>query len=314
MTDVTAPPDPDVRILALARLQSGVLTVAQLRALGLGADAVRTRVRRGQYRRLWRGVIWTEAELHPEPPWRTRATGALLLHGPAAKLGLQSAATALVIAGADARNDDIHVVLPRGNERHQVEGIRLHTWPVPPERTSVVDGLRTTDVVQTLADLVPRLPRHQAVSVLDSALNRGLVSDDDLVLAEGLAAGRPGCEVARPWWQLADARSQSVLETWTRLDCIDGGVPPDELQHPVRDRSGVLLGYGDLAWLRDQARPLIGEADGAAVHGAVPALYSDRLRANNFTAAGVRIIRFTWRDARRPGACAAMVRAALVNR
>ena len=120
-------------------------------------------------------------------------------------------------------------------------------------------------------------------------MNRGLVSDDDLVLAEGLAAGRPGCEVARPWWQLADARSQSVLETWTRLDCIDGGVPPDELQHPVRDRSGVLLGYGDLAWLRGQARPLIGEADGAAVHGAVPALYSDRLRANNFTAAGVRI-------------------------
>ncbi len=48
-------------------------------------------------------------------------------------------------------------------------------------------------------------------------------------------------------------------------------------------------------------------------HSTPEALFRDRYRANAFTAAGVDTIRLTWRDVRRPGRCAAMVRAALAT-
>ncbi|MFL6179733.1 MAG: hypothetical protein ACJ74E_07785, partial [Actinomycetes bacterium] len=162
------------------------------------------------------------------------------------------------------------------------------------------------------ADLVPRLRRNQAVAFLDSGLNLGLLNPGALAEARRLAAGRPGAEICRSWWELADARAESALETWTRLDCLDGDVAPDQLQYPVTTKEGQLLGFGDLAWLR-RRRPLIGEADGAGVHAAPAALYRDRYRSNAFVAAGTDIIRFTWADARRPGRCAGMVRHALAQ-
>lgn len=301
----------DETIHQLARLQHGVLSLSQAQALGLNRDDVRTRVRRGQYRRLWRGVVWVDAELAPEPSWESRAAGALLLHGPGAVLGLSSAARALAVAGADQPDRTIHVILPPGQERHQVPGIALHFWTVPPHHRITLGALRCTDAIRTLADLVPRLPRNAAVSVLDSALNRGLVQPSDLPQAQRIAAGRPGCQVASRWWDLADGRAESPLETWVRLDCVDGAVAPDELQYPIRDPQGRIIGYGDLAWLAGRTRRLIGEADGAEVHSRPRALFADRHRANAFVAEGADIIRFTWQDARRSGQCAGMVRRAL---
>ena len=304
---------PDARAYRLASRQHGVLSLNQAAQLGLTRDDVKTRVRRGQFKRIWRGVLWAAAEFADEPPWITRAQGALLLHGLDAVLGLGSAATALGISGADGSDDVIHVVLPRGSERHQVEGIRIHTWNVASTQRMLVGTLATTTAMRTAADLVPRLRRNQAVAFLDSGLNRGLLTPAALEDAQRLAAGRPGAEICRGWWKLADGRAQSALETWTRLDCIDGDVAPDQLQYPVTTDEGHVLGFGDLAWL-SRTRPLIGEADGAGVHAAPSALYRDRYRSNAFVSAGADIIRFTWADARRSGRCAGMARHALAQR
>ena len=93
---------------------------------------------------------------------------------------------------------------------------------------------------------------------------------------------------------------------------MDAGLSPDELQWPVLTAAGEVIGYGDLAWL-GRRRPLVAEADGDGPHSTPEALFRDRYRANAFTAAGVDTIRLTWRDVRRPGRCAAMVRAALAT-
>ena len=304
---------PDRLVDQLSARQHGAITVAQARGVGLSHDDIRTRVRRGQFARLWRGILWVWAESAETPAWETRAAGALLLHGPRSALGLGSAARVLTVAGADQPDDTVHVVRPRGGERHQLPGITLHFWDVPQSRLRTVKGLRCTDPLQTAADLVPRLRRNNAVAFLDSALNQGLLLPDDLVEAQQLAAGRPGCDVARGWWALADGRAASPLETWVRLDCVDGDVAPDELQYPVHDSWGRIIGYGDLAWLKRRNRPLVGEADGAGVHSAPKAVYHDRQRANAFVAQGVEIIRYTWADARRRGRCASLTRCALGN-
>ena len=85
-----------------------------------------------------------------------------------------------------------------------------------------------------------------------------------------------------------------------RLIAVDADMPPDDLQHEVRDAYGTLLGYGDLAWLRPGRRTLIAEADGREPHELPKALFRDRYRANDFVATDeVDVIRFTWEDTRR---------------
>jgi len=301
---------PDDRLRAQAASQRGVVSIEQARAAGVTVDDIRTRVRRGEYRRLHRGVLLIDAELYPEVPWMTRAFAAQLRHGREGFIGVGSAARVLGIAGADTDESNIAVVLPPGSERHQVPGIALHFWPLGRDDVMELGGLRLTTATRTLADLALHVPRNCAVSAMDSALNQNLVTADELQLSKSLTRGRPDCRKADEWWDLADGRSESPLETWTRLDCIDGGLAPDELQWNVLDSAGGFLGRADLAW-KKRRRALVGEADGAGPHSEPEALFNDRRRANNFVGAGVDIVRFTWRDARRRGCCAAIVRGAL---
>ncbi|MEJ5866737.1 hypothetical protein WDV85_03165 [Pseudokineococcus sp. 5B2Z-1] len=188
----------------------------------------------------------------------------------------------------------------------------VHRWD--PRAGEVVDlaGLPVTSRARTLADLVPRLDRPDALALLDAALRSGCA--EELATASRLCAGRPGTTAAGDLWALADARAESVLESRVRLRCHDGGVPPDDLQVEVRDEHGVLLARGDMVF-RDR-RPerrglLLLEADGAAPHSSPEALYRDRWRANALVALGHDLVRCTWRDNLTPGAVPAMVRRAL---
>ena len=123
------------------------------------------------------------------------------------------------------------------------------------------------------------------------------------------AFGRRGAEIAASWWKLADGRAESPLESRTRLIVTDADMPPDELQFPVRDKQGILLGYGDLAWRRRGRRTLILETDGREIHDRPEALYRDRHRANDFTTTGeVDVLRSTWEDTIRPAYLLSMLR------
>jgi hypothetical protein len=304
-------PTPDQQLMALASRQYGVVTTTDALARGFSQTDLSSRIRSGRYRSLWRGVMWVRPD-GPSVPWLTRVYGALQLYGPRAIAGLGTAADLRSIAGHDTGQREVQVIVPRDLKRRRVKGIVLHRWDVPQSSITLVDRIPCTDAVRTLADLVPRLPRNQAVATLDSALNQRLVSPADLITAQQLAAGRPGAGTCGGWWSLVDGRAATPLETWARLDCTDAGLAPDELQWPVHDDAGHLLGYGDMAWLGRQ-RPLVGEADGSDPHSTPDAVFRDRYRANAFVSAGVDTVRMTWADVRRPGRCAAIVRAALTT-
>jgi hypothetical protein len=169
----------------------------------------------------------------------------------------------------------------------------VHQLTLPESCVTSLDGIRATTTVKTLADLILRVTRYQAVSVLDSALNQGLLSPSDVAVMPALIRGRRGAVAARGHLSEADGRAQSPLETRVRLRCVDGDVAPDVLQHEVRDQDGYLLGVGDLAWLRAR---VIAEADGRNPHGRPEAVYADRRRQNLFVNAGWTVLRFTWTD------------------
>jgi hypothetical protein len=182
---------------------------------------------------------------------------------------------------------------------------------VPADQVVEADGFRVRAAVESLVDTGLNSPRPVALSILDSALHLGVVTGDELGWAVLRARGRRGVVALRRIAQIADGRAESPLESRVRLICIDGGLPPTELQHAVRDHYGNVIAIGDLAWIYRQRRPLLAEADGADVHSAPSAVFRDRARGNALTAKGYDTIRFTWRDTQRPAWVLGAVRAAL---
>ena len=213
--------------------------------------------------------------------------------------------------GGLRRTDAIHVALPgRAARVNRVRdpAIVLHQLEHPAEAVTAVHGVPVTTPLRTVVELILRERRYPAVSVLDSALNRKLISEQDLLSVPALIRGRRGAIAARGHLAEANGLAQSPLETRTRLRCIDGGVPPDVLQLEVRDDDGYLLGVGDLGW---RAPRVIAEADGREAHDAPDDLFSDRRRQNRLVNAGWTVLRFTWSDTLRPDYIPSVIRRAI---
>ncbi|MER7455403.1 hypothetical protein [Micromonospora sp. NPDC126480] len=232
--------------------------------------------------------------------------------GPAAIAVLSTAAELHGLAGL-RRTDEIHVSMPGGAARPArptQPGVMVHQLTIPPGHQTRADGIAVTTPLRTIADLILRERRYPAVCLLDSALNKGLVTEPDLSAVPGMIRGRRGAVAARGYLAEADGRAQSPLETRTRLRCVDGRVPPDVLQIQVRDDDGYLLGIGDLGW---RAPRVIAEADGRAPHEIPEAVFADRRRQNRLVNAGWTILRFTWQDTLDPGYIPWVVRQALTS-
>jgi hypothetical protein len=302
-----------MRIRRIAAGQDGVVTRAQARAVGLSRHDVDGLCRSGRWRPLARTVYLIDAEFFPEAPRPARIRAAMLSLGRDAVAVLGTAAELHGISGL-RRTDEIHVSLPGAAAkavRTSDPAISIHQLVLPASAVSAVRGIATTCPLRTVADIILRVDRYPAVSVLDSALNRQLIGADDLAAMPALIRGRRGAIEARRRLGEADGRAESPLETRTRLRCVDGRVPPDDLQTPVRDDDGHLLAVGDLGWRRAR---VIAEADGRDVHGTPDAVFQDRLRQNRIVNAGWVVLRFTWADTMRPDYIPHVVRAALASR
>lgn len=171
-----------------------------------------------------------------------------------------------------------------------------------------VSGARVVSPELALAQAVCELDREHAVAVLDSALQRGLLAESDLHRVRALARGRRGAARLADWWHLVDGRAQSPLETRARLQCVDAGIPPHDVQVPVRDRTGRVVARGDLGWIRPDGRLLVVEIDGAGPHSTPAALYEDRRRQNAVVGTGAVLLRFTAADVRTGHVVASTVR------
>ena len=84
--------------------------------------------------------------------------------GPDACAVLDTAAEVLGIAGL-RRTDRIHVNVPGSRPRHQrADGaVVVHQLAIEPHDRTSVDGIPATTVVRTLADVILRVSRYEAV-------------------------------------------------------------------------------------------------------------------------------------------------------
>ncbi len=186
------------------------------------------------------------------------------------------------------------VALPRASNRLSRDGMSARQFDAGMQ-TVLVAGRRVAFVEWAVAQAVPELPRRNGLAVVDSVLYRGLLTPTGLERAHDLARGRRGVAAAHELWELADGRAESTVESFCRLDCIDGGVPPDTLQLPLDD--SPYPERGDLGWELGDGRWLVAEVDGKEVHDVPAAAYADRSRQNGLVSTGrFSVLRFTSAD------------------
>lgn len=162
-------------IWRLANGQHGVVSRAQLLALGMSARSIEHRLRNGRLHLLRRGVY---AVGRPTVGKRGYWMAAVLACGREALLSHRSAAALWGIRRARTtavRREDVHVVVPRESPklRPGISAHRRHNHAAPGRRE--VDGIPITHPVATLIDLAAGLPDGQLEAAVNEADHLGLV-------------------------------------------------------------------------------------------------------------------------------------------
>jgi hypothetical protein len=120
-------------------------------------------------------------------------------------------------------------------------------------------GVPRTASARTTVDIAREDGIDDAVVVGDAALHRGLTTALDLEAVLVDCANWPGIRRGRAAVARLDGRSESPLETISRLRILESTLPRPRLQVNIHDLSGRWLGRTDFFW--EQAG-VIGEADG----------------------------------------------------
>src|SRR5215218_3201809 len=306
LTDPENVEHPDRRLAELAAGQHGVVARRQLSTLGLSDTMVRDRVARGGLVRLHRGVY---AVGHDRLRREGRWMAAVLAAGPGALLSHRDAAAlhGLRPPGNHARWEVTTTRRAGSTDRIRVFG----TVALDAQDATSVDGIPVTGVARTLVDLAATVPRAQLRKALNEAERQRLFDLRVIERAMAATARRNGT---------GHAEMQSALE---ELQAIGAHVTRSELE----DRFLALLDAHDLPrpltshWIDtmevDAAWPqqrLAVELDGWGAHATRRAFQEDRQRANDLTAAGWTLLRFTWADVTRwPQDTAQRVRGALAR-
>jgi very-short-patch-repair endonuclease len=202
----------------------------------------------------------------------------------------------------------IEVTLPGEGSGWEKGGVRVRRDAPDGGEVVVRRGHRTTSLLRTLSDLSRKLSLVETVVITDMALHNGLIKRADLSQWIHNRAGRKGVGPVRRVLDFAEADAESQMETRLRMLLVLNGLPRPEVQVPIRDDTGSVIGRPDLFY-REQRLGL--EYDGET-HRA--SLIEDNRRQNRLLLADVRLLRFTGADVlRRPESVVSQVRNALAQ-
>jgi hypothetical protein len=186
-------------------------------------------------------------------------------------------------------------------------GIHVHIAALPAGHVVVRRGMPVTSAARTVADLSRASSFRAGVVAADSALRSRQASKAELDLCITACAGWPGIQNARRVAAFADARSESVLESISRVAFHELGLPPPAPQAWVGSEDEI-IGRADFLW---RAFRTVGEADGAVKYADPARAMAQLERDARLRAAGFEVVHFTWQNiTRAPGQVVASIRTA----
>ena len=272
------------RITRLAGRQKGQISRIQLLDLGLGAGAIKHRLRTGRLQPSRHSGVYSlgVAPLTRERRW----AAALLACGTGAVLSHLSAAALWVLRSVDPVTIDISVP-HRAKRRH--EGIRVHR----PRQLASEDverhcGIPVTTVARTLIDLAEVLSTRALERALDEGEFLEIFDRNELQVALARNAGRNG---ASRLAKLLTRHEPGTTRTMSELEedffdlVMAAGLPQPEVNQPFGPYTP------DFLW---REHKLVVETDGGASHDRPSQRERDARRDAWFAARGYETLRFTW--------------------
>lgn len=191
--------------------------------------------------------------------------------------------------------------------------LRVHGCDTPADRVTLIDGSCSTDLVRTSIEVAATRSLSSAAVFIDAAMRRAVYLDvgagslRDRVLdpdhrallrrrwRDGLVpyAGRRWVTRVRAAVDLADPAAESVLESISRVEVIEAGLPAPRCGVPLQGDDGRWY-WVDMLW--DDQR-VIGEADGALKYAEPGVLLAEKRRQEALEGRGYRFVRWGWGDA-----------------
>jgi hypothetical protein len=283
----------DVRIGRLAGEQHGVVARWQLVAMGAGTHAIDRRQQSGRLHRLHQGVYAVGHRVVSRPGWWMAA---VLARGPDAVLSHWSAA-ALWGIRPNSR-EAVDVTVPRRSRTSS--RIRCHLSYLPPDETTVEDGIPVTTVARTIFDLAAVSPEETVESALGEAEYLRL---HDRVSLWDLLERHPRHRGA--------VAIRTCLTRRGQKDRNREPPPPDRIRSPLEERFLPFIDQNRLprprlnAWIEAggewhqvdclwPASKQVVEMDGWAGHSTRRAFRDDRARDRRLRVAGYGVTRLTW--------------------
>lgn len=296
----------------LLRRQAGLLSTLQCEELGIGREVRRRMVKHLRWTSPARSVYDTDPaplEDRVKADWfdhvaRWRTWFALLLHGPDT---IATGGCALVLHGVSGLPRDFPLEVARQDRspRRRRHGVAVVDYP--PFPTVTISDREVARIDHAAAQAIPKLPRQNALAVLDDLARRHRFSPVDLAALHDLVRCRNGVAMLHDLFGLVITRSESPAESFARLSCHDNGVPPDDVQALIV-MGGKVVARVDFIWRLPDGRWLVVEMDGLGPHSTQQALVRDAPRQNQLLASGqVIMLRFKPADNEKPGGIGAEI-------
>lgn len=183
-----------------------------------------------------------------------------------------------------------------GNRTHRKV---LHALPLSDDDVTTARGITVTSPARTIVD-VARMGRvEQAIIMGDHALNRAMITKDDLDAAAARVARLRGSRHASTAIAAMDHRSESVGETRCRRVLHGLGLVPT-LQRVVRYRGGFVARVDfcveDEALVIEFDGLIKYKLDGMDPEAKVQVLADEKKREENLTGLGLRVVRVVWKE------------------
>lgn len=272
---------------ALARRQHGVVARRQLLQIGLGRQAIATRMERGLLHEVHRGVyLFGTRRITRKGRWMA----AILASGARAVLSHRSAARLWGVMPYAAEWAEVTSPPPLRARR---ERIASHRGLIQGDEWEVVDGIPVTAVFRTIFDLAAVVEMRQLERAWHEALVRELTAAVSLPVLLDRYPGRRGNRKLRALLEseLPVGITRNDFEE-AFLVLVDAyGLPRPRMNATIALRGRFF--EIDALWKRERVAV---ELDSRSVHTTPRNFESDRLRDRILTAEGFRTVHVTWRQ------------------
>jgi len=154
---------------------------------------------------------------------------------------------------------------------------------------TTIDGIRVTTPARTLLDISEEMPAREVEQALANALRMKLVARDEVRAMVDRHPNHRGAPLLRG---LLDAEADPAFTRSQAEEKLLALIRRARL--PAPEVNVHVLGHEvDVLW---RAARVIAEVDGFAYHGSARSFRVDRRRDAELTAAGYRVLRFTYAD------------------